>query len=140
MCKRCRCNHKLNKCPKDVYVKFVSTSAPFTHVWTPSLWVHRHRLHMSCMNSRKEPFITYNSSMWIFSLYWLLNWFQTCFQSDTIVVSRRRPPYCLCWSYNKRSTSYERIKNVKVHRVMNESKTNRWQCSCPIKRHENDIN
>ena len=27
MCKRCRCNHKLNKCPKDVYVKFVSASA-----------------------------------------------------------------------------------------------------------------
>ena len=23
MCARCRCNHKLNKCPKDVYVKFV---------------------------------------------------------------------------------------------------------------------
>ena len=22
---------------------------------------------------------------------------------------------------------------------MNESKTNRWQCSCPIKGHENDI-
>jgi len=22
---------------------------------------------------------------------------------------------------------------------MNESKTNTWQCSCPIKRHENDI-
>jgi hypothetical protein len=26
-----------------------------------------------------------------------------------------------------------------VHRDMNESKTNKWQCSCPIKRHENDI-
>ena len=25
MCTRCRCNHKLNKCPKDVYVKFVIT-------------------------------------------------------------------------------------------------------------------
>jgi len=27
----CRCNHKMNKRPKDVYVKFVSASAPFTH-------------------------------------------------------------------------------------------------------------
>jgi hypothetical protein len=51
MCKRCRCTHKLNKCPKDVYgcrcthtlnkcpkdvyVKFVSASAPFTHACTP---------------------------------------------------------------------------------------------------------
>ena len=25
MCAWCRCNHKLNKCPKDVYVKFVIT-------------------------------------------------------------------------------------------------------------------
>ena len=32
MCKRCWCNHKLNKCP--FYVKFVSASAPLTHVWT----------------------------------------------------------------------------------------------------------
>jgi hypothetical protein len=30
-------------------------------------------------------------------------------------------------------------KCKKVHRVVNESKTNRWQCSCPIKRHENSI-
>jgi hypothetical protein len=29
------CTHKLNKCLKDVYVKFVSASAPFTHAWTP---------------------------------------------------------------------------------------------------------
>jgi hypothetical protein len=35
MCKQCRCNHKLNKYPKDVYVKFVSASAPFTHAQTP---------------------------------------------------------------------------------------------------------
>jgi hypothetical protein len=35
MCKRCRCNDKLNKCPKDVYVKFVGASAPFTHAQTP---------------------------------------------------------------------------------------------------------
>ena len=25
MCKRCRCNHKMNNRPKDVYVKFVKT-------------------------------------------------------------------------------------------------------------------
>ena len=34
MCKRYRCTHKLNKRPKDVYVKFVSASTPFTHVCT----------------------------------------------------------------------------------------------------------
>ena len=35
MCKLCRCTHKLNRCPKDVYVKLVSASAPFTHAWPP---------------------------------------------------------------------------------------------------------
>ena len=35
MCTRCRCTHKLNKRPKDVYVKFVNASAPYTHALTP---------------------------------------------------------------------------------------------------------
>ena len=35
MCKRCRCSHKQKKRPKDVYVKLVSASTPFTHAWTP---------------------------------------------------------------------------------------------------------
>jgi hypothetical protein len=30
MCKWYRCTHKLNTCPKGIYVKFVSASAPFT--------------------------------------------------------------------------------------------------------------
>ena len=100
-----RCNHKLNKCPKDVYVKFVSASAPGT-VYT-------------CMNSWKEPFNTYNSSIWISSLFWLLNWFQACFQMDTIVVSRQQPPYCLC---KKSSSSYERIKNKQVTVLLSNQK------------------
>ena len=50
----------------------------------------------TCMNYWTEPSNTYDSSMWIFSLFWLLNWFQACFQSDAIVVSRPRTPYCLC--------------------------------------------
>jgi hypothetical protein len=66
------------------------------------------------MNSWKEPFNTYNFSMWIFSLFWLLNWFQACVQSDTIVVSLRLPPYCLCWLCKK------------GHRVMNGSKTQKF--------------
>jgi hypothetical protein len=33
MCKRFRCNHKLNKYPKDVYAKFVSASTPFTQAF-----------------------------------------------------------------------------------------------------------
>jgi len=35
MCKRYRCTDKLNKHPNDVYEKFVSASAPFTHAWIP---------------------------------------------------------------------------------------------------------
>ena len=35
LCKLCRWTHKLNKSPKDVYIKFVSASAQFTHAWTP---------------------------------------------------------------------------------------------------------
>jgi len=31
------------------------------------------------------------------------------------------------------------VRQAKVHRDMSGSKTNRWQCSCPFKRHENDI-
>ena len=31
MCTRCRCNHKLNKCPKDVNVKFVITPSNFSY-------------------------------------------------------------------------------------------------------------
>jgi len=69
----------------------------------------------TCMNSWKEAFNTYNSSIWIFSLFWLLNWFQVCFQSDTIVISRQQPPYCLCWLYKK------------VHQVMNGSKTKKFR-------------
>ena len=98
MCKRRRCNYKLNKGPKDVYVQFVSASASFTHAWTPE----------------KNRFNTYNSSIWIFSQFWLLNWFHACFQSDIIVVSHRRPPYCLCWLYKK------------VHRAMNGLKTQKF--------------
>ena len=79
----------------------------------------------TCMNSWKEPFNTYNSSIWIFSLFLLLNWLQACFQSDTIVVSRWSS-YCLCWLYKKSSrvingsntqkspSSYERIQNKQV--------------------------
>jgi len=69
----------------------------------------------TCMNSWKEPFDIYNLLMWIFSLFWSLNWSQACLQSDTIVVSRRWTPYCLCWLYKKkRSSSYERIQNKQV--------------------------
>ena len=35
MCKRCRCIHKLNKPPKNIYVKYMSTSTPFMHALTP---------------------------------------------------------------------------------------------------------
>ena len=79
------------------------------------------------MNSWKELFDTFNSSMWIFPLFWLLNWFQVCFQSYTIVISRLRPPYCLYWLYRKVHEVIDLIKNTKVHWVMNKSKTNKWQ-------------
>jgi hypothetical protein len=64
------------------------------------------------MKSWKESFNPYNSSIWIFYPFWLLNWFQACFQSDIIVAAHRRPPYCICWLYKK------------VHRVMNGSNYN----------------
>jgi hypothetical protein len=67
----------------------------------------------TCINSWKEPFNIYNSSIWIVSLFLLLNWFQACFQSDTFVVSRWQSPYCLCWLYKQSSSSYKRIKNAK---------------------------
>ena len=73
----------------------------------------------TCMNSWKEPFNTYNSSIWISSLFWLLNWFQACFQMDTIVVSRQQPPYCLC---KKSSSSYERIKNKQVTELLSNQR------------------
>jgi hypothetical protein len=88
----------------------------------------------TCMNSWIEPFNTYNSSIWIFSLFILLNWCQACFQSDTIVVSRRRSPYCLCWLYKKvhrvinglkmqnSSSSYERIQNKQVTMLLSNQK------------------
>ena len=86
MCKRCRCNHKLNKCQKDISSVCECIGIIYTY-----------------MNSWKEPFTTYNSSKWIFSLFWLLNCFQACFQSDTIVVSRQQLlPYCLCWLYKEK--------------------------------------
>jgi hypothetical protein len=55
MCKRCRCNHKLNKCPKDVYVKFVSASAPFTHALTPE----RNRLISIILQFESFPYFYY---------------------------------------------------------------------------------
>jgi hypothetical protein len=62
------------------------------------------------------------------------------FQSDTIVTSRRLSPYCLCWLCKRRFIElWTDKKNAKVHRVMNKSKTNRRQCSCPSKKHQTDI-
>jgi hypothetical protein len=85
MWKQCRCTQKLN-----------------------TLWIYR------CTNSwEKKPFNLYNSSRWIVSLFWLLNWFQACFQSDNIVVSHRRTPYCLHWLH-KCSSSNERIKTKRM--------------------------
>ena len=104
------------------------------------MWAHRHRLHIhellkrticerigtvyTCMNSWKEPFNTYNFSMRIFSLFWLLlNWFQACFQSDTIVVSRWWPPYCfMLVIYKKSSSSYERIISKQVTVLLSNQK------------------
>ena len=65
----------------------------------------------TCMNSWKELFDIYIFSMWIFSLFWSLNWSQACFQSDTIVASRRWTPYCLCWLLViQEKDHHERIK------------------------------
>ena len=70
----------------------------------------------TCMNSWKEPFNPYNSSIWIFSLFWLLNWFQACFQLDTIVVScRRHSSHIVYACYTKN-----------VHQVMNWSYTQKF--------------
>ena len=51
------------------------------------------------------------------------------FQSDTIVVSRRRSPYCLCWLYKKGSSSNEPIKHAKFIELW----TNQKQIGdCPL--------
>ena len=50
MCKRCRCNHRLIKCPKDVNVKLVSASPPFTHAWTPEKKVHQVMIESTAKN------------------------------------------------------------------------------------------
>jgi len=55
MCKRCRCNHKMNKRPKDVYVKFVSASAPFTHACTPE----KNRLILIILPRESYPYFDY---------------------------------------------------------------------------------
>jgi hypothetical protein len=93
----------------------------------------------TCMNSWKEPFNTYNSSTWIFSLFWLLNWFSGLLSIGHYRSFLSAAAILFIPVIQKSSSSYERIKNEKVHRVMNQSKTSTWQCSCPIKRHENDI-
>ena len=126
MCKRCRCNHKLNKCPKDVYVKFVSTSAPFTHVWTPSLWVHRHRLHMYELLKRTVYYLQFfHVNLFPILIIKLI--------SGLLSIGHYR-------SFPSASANIVYTGYAKVHRVMNGSKTNGWQCSCSIKRYENDIN
>jgi hypothetical protein len=104
----------------------------------------------TCMNSWKEPFNPYNSSIWIFSLFWLLNWFQACFQLDTIVVSCHRHSshivyacytknvhQVMNWSYtqkfielwtdhiHKSSSSYEWIKNKQVTVLLSNQKARR---------------
>ena len=64
--------------------------------------------------SKKEPFILIILPHEFFPYFDYETDFQACFQSDTIVVSCRQPPYCLYWLYKK------------VHRVMNGSKTKKF--------------
>ena len=91
------------------------------------------------MNSWKEPCNTYNSSTWIFSLFGLLNWFPGLLSIGHYHRFLSAAAMLFILVIQKSSSSYERIKNEKVHGGMNESKTNTWQGSCPIKRHENDM-
>ena len=105
-------SQSLHRRPSDIYSGYDCISTIYT-----------------CMNSWKEPFNPYNSSIWIFSLFWLLSWFQACFQSDTFLVSRWQPPYCLCWLYKKSSLSYEWIKNKQVTVLLSIQKARKW-CTC----------
>jgi hypothetical protein len=105
MCKRCWCNHKLNKMSEGNLCKVCEC---IDIVYT-------------CMNSWKELFDIYIFSMWIFSLFWSLNWYQACFKSDTIVASRRWTPYCLCWLYKKKD-HHERIKTQTGDSALVESR------------------
>jgi hypothetical protein len=100
----------MNKRPKDLYVKFVSASAPLTHAWTPE----KNRLILIILPG--ESF-TYIYAIWLTD-------FQACFQSDTIVVYCRRrhivytgytKKFIDLWTDQKRksSSSYERIKKAR---------------------------
>ena len=100
MCKRCRCNHKMNKRVCKV-CECIGTVYTF-------------------MNSWKEPFNTYNSSMWIFSLFWLLNWFSGLLSIGQYRSFLSAAAILFILVMQKRPPSYERIKTEKVHRVMNE--------------------
>jgi hypothetical protein len=64
------------------------------------------------MNSWKEPFNTYNSLIWIFSIFWLLNWLNL----HSIVHYRSFPSAAtvlFMQVIQKSASSYERIKTAK---------------------------
>jgi hypothetical protein len=69
---------------------------------------------MTSVNSWKESFNTYNSSTWIFSLFWLLNWFSGLLSIGHYLNFLKSPPYCL----------YCLCK--KVHRVIHDSKMKKF--------------
>ena len=132
MCKRCRCNHKLNKCPKDVYVKFVSTSAPFTHVWTPSLWVHRHRLHMYELLKRTVYYLQFfHVNLFPILIIKLISGLLSIghyrsFPSAAAILFMLviQQTFIELWTDQKRksSSSYERIKNKQVTVLLSNQK------------------
>ena len=65
----------------------------------------------TCINSWKEPFNTYNSSTWIFSLFWLLNWFSGLLSIGHYRSFLSAAAILFILIRQKSSSSYERIKN-----------------------------
>ena len=75
------------------WIKFVNASAPFTHAQTPE----KNRLILIIFQCESFPYFK------------LLNWFQSCFLLDTIIVLSLQPPYYLNWLHKAGSSGMQKF-------------------------------
>ena len=74
------------------------------------------------MNSWKEPFNTYDSSTWIISLIWLVNWFSGLLSIGHYRSFLSAAAILFILVMQKSSSSYERIKNKHVTVLLSNQK------------------